>query len=414
MINGSYNGPWGDYQWFPTVAYNGSTYLVVWGDSRFSQNGFGADLFGVRVNSAGTPTDTLGFRITPASTAYPGLAYPVVAACNGSDFLVAWGQNGNNATQLWDFYGARVNTAGTVLDTTPFPIVAQRYQWAADAAFSSKSMMLVTWGPEAASQTRLVADVLALDIPPVVVTLPASDITENGGTLNGTVTPVDAATYAWFEWGTTVAYGNTSVTFGLVPGSTPVSLSDQLTGLTSGTTYRFRLVAMNSFGTDYGIDQTFTTTTPVVTNPNDSGAGALRAVIAGALPGDTITFAPGVGGMITLTSGELAINGNLTITGPGAKMLTISGNNSSGVFHIHGGTVTISGLTVANTDYPNSGVRIEPGANLTLGDCTIRDNTALYGGGIYNAGNLTMKGCTLVNNTSTDGGAIFTDGTASL
>ena len=52
-------------------------------------------------------------------------------------------------------------------------------------------------------------------------------------------------------------------------------------------------------------------TTRTVTNLADSGAGSLRATIAAATDGDTINFA--VSGAITLTSGELLINHDLTI-----------------------------------------------------------------------------------------------------
>ena len=91
--------------------------------------------------------------------------------------------------------------------------------------------------------------------------------------------------------------------------------------------------------------------TIMVTNTDDSGAGSLRQAIADAGIGDEITFAGTVTGTITLTSGRLDINKNLTITGPGADVLTISGNNASRVFSIsHGVEVTISGLTIANGD----------------------------------------------------------------
>src|SRR5206468_23159 len=65
----------------------------------------------------------------------------------------------------------------------------------------------------------------------------------------------------------------------------------------------------------------------VVTNSNDSGAGSLRDIILHACDGATITFTAGLASPITLTTGELVINKNLTITGPGASVLTISGNN---------------------------------------------------------------------------------------
>ena len=75
--------------------------------------------------------------------------------------------------------------------------------------------------------------------------------------------------------------------------------------------------------------------TLTVLNNLDSGAGSLRADIAAAHSGDTIVFAPSLDGQtITLTSGELLINKNLTIAGPGAGELTVSGNDASRVFEV--------------------------------------------------------------------------------
>ena len=74
-----------------------------------------------------------------------------------------------------------------------------------------------------------------------------------------------------------------------------------------------------------------------VTNTNDSGPGSLRQAIlnANANPGlDTIDFAPGLSGTIVLTSGELQITDDVTIDGPGADRLSVSGNNASRVFDV--------------------------------------------------------------------------------
>lgn len=87
--------------------------------------------------------------------------------------------------------------------------------------------------------------------------------------------------------------------------------------------------------------------TLTVMNNNDMGSGSLRDAIGSSSAGDTIQFAPALDGQtITLTSGELLISHNLTITGPGAGNLTISGNNNSRVFDLQADTVTVSGLTV--------------------------------------------------------------------
>ena len=65
-----------------------------------------------------------------------------------------------------------------------------------------------------------------------------------------------------------------------------------------------------------------------VTSTQDSGHGSLRAEIAASHSGDTIVFSPTLDGKtITLTSGELDLTKDLTIHGPGADDLTISGND---------------------------------------------------------------------------------------
>src|SRR5437870_998206 len=68
-----------------------------------------------------------------------------------------------------------------------------------------------------------------------------------------------------------------------------------------------------------------------VTTLTEGVAGSLRDAITQANThggADTITFQPGLTGTIALTSGELDITDDLTITGPGADKLTVSGNNT--------------------------------------------------------------------------------------
>ncbi len=134
--------------------------------------------------------------------------------------------------------------------------------------------------------------------------------------------------------------------------------------------------------------------TITVTNGNDSGAGSLREAIIAASPGDTINFAPSVT-TVTLTSGELVIDKNLTITGPGANRLTITAKYNDFVyfriFNINSSTVTvsISGMTISNAflGLYESGAGILSAGVLTVTDCTISGNVAgdpLGGGGVLN------------------------------
>jgi len=130
-----------------------------------------------------------------------------------------------------------------------------------------------------------------------------------------------------------------------------------------------------------------------VTTLEDNGPGSLRQTISDATPGDNIVF--GVSGTIMLTHGDLVISKNLTITGPGAELLALSGNLSSRVLLVNtNATVAITGLVLRDGRTANgtAGADGQPGG------------ASAPGGGIYNAGTLTLNNCVLSNNTTGNGG----------
>jgi predicted outer membrane repeat protein len=159
------------------------------------------------------------------------------------------------------------------------------------------------------------------------------------------------------------------------------------------------------------LEERWVPSTLTVTNNLDSGAGSLRADIAAAKNGDTIVFAPGLNGQtITLTSGELLINKNLTINGPGAGELTVSGNNASRVFDLLNVAASLSGMTIRGGNaYVGGGIANQSSGALTIDNCVITGNSATYqGGGIYNTGALSVSNCSLTGNSaSSSGGAIY-------
>ena len=55
----------------------------------------------------------------------------------------------------------------------------------------------------------------------------------------------------------------------------------------------------------------------------NDGKTSLREAVAAANSGDTVSFATSLSGIITLDGGELSINKNLSIVGPGANKLGI-------------------------------------------------------------------------------------------
>ena len=94
---------------------------------------------------------------------------------------------------------------------------------------------------------------------PAAVTLPANGVGSDDAKLNASVTPNGTPTEAFFEWGRTTSYGNTSPIHSIGSGMSPVDLNVPVTGLSTNETYHYRIVARNSAGTASGADLSFTT-----------------------------------------------------------------------------------------------------------------------------------------------------------
>lgn len=89
-------------------------------------------------------------------------------------------------------------------------------------------------------------------------TVAASSVASTSTTLNGNVNPNGTSTIVTFEYGTTTTYGSeATATQSPVTGSLPVSVNANLTGLTPGTLYHFRIKTVNSGGTGFGKDLSF-------------------------------------------------------------------------------------------------------------------------------------------------------------
>ncbi len=177
----------------------------------------------------------------------------------------------------------------------------------------------------------------------------------------------------------------------------------------------------------------------IVTSNADSGTGTLRDVINNACAGATVAFDPSVIGTITLTTGELTISKSIIISGPGAKVLAVSGNHLNRIFHIipgTGNTVTISGLTIKDgstkadgSDFFGGGGVLVRNGTVNLTDCVITGNDATAsgnpsGGGLDNEGGIvTINRCSITNNKVINnvasngafylGGGVFSQGTGS-
>ncbi|MBR0305028.1 MAG: fibrobacter succinogenes major paralogous domain-containing protein, partial [Bacteroidales bacterium] len=102
-------------------------------------------------------------------------------------------------------------------------------------------------------------DTTIIQIQPTVTTLTTSNITTTSATLNGTVTNPNNLTITaqGFEWKTTQGGAYTIVS------ATGTSISYNLTGLASNTSYTYRAFVTTVAGTNYGGELTFTTTASI-------------------------------------------------------------------------------------------------------------------------------------------------------
>jgi hypothetical protein len=112
------------FQGQPTVASDGSGFFVVWEDNR---NGSGLDVFGGRVDANGTPLSGTGFVVG----GNVGDQMDPVLAFNGN-YLVAW-RDGRDGGSDRDIYGTVVNTAGAVQQPEGLIIAAATDRFEANA-----------------------------------------------------------------------------------------------------------------------------------------------------------------------------------------------------------------------------------------------------------------------------------------
>jgi CSLREA domain-containing protein len=172
---------------------------------------------------------------------------------------------------------------------------------------------------------------------------------------------------------------------------------------------------------DRAVPTTFTVTTLAdETNINDGLVSLREAITAanGAPGADTIDFQPGLSGTITLSQ-QLQVSDSVTITGAGAGVVTVSGNNVHRVFEVDDRAATvisvaISGLTLTQGNSgtePGGAILLAGNEALALSGMVIAGNSAGDdGGGLFvgTGGRLTLENTTISDNQAARrGGGVF-------
>jgi sugar lactone lactonase YvrE len=171
---------------------------------------------------------------------------------------------------------------------------------------------------------------------PLAATQPATAVTSSNATLNAVVTPEGAATAAYFVYGVTTNYGNTTSLTNIGSGTNGVSVSNIVTGLLPATDYYFQAVGSNSVGTYFGRNLTFATLagTPLATTQPATGISfgnaTLNAWVNPQGAATTVYFVYGAGTNYGATNVAINIGSGIN---PVAVSNILSGLLPGSVYH---------------------------------------------------------------------------------
>ncbi len=101
---------------------------------------------------------------------------------------------------------------------------------------------------------------------------PVQGLEPTEAVLTGSLRPNGTDAHYIFEWGTTTAYGSSTPSTDAGSAKEAVTAEAALQGLQPNTTYHYRLVGSNSFGTTEGADAHFTTSGPPQITPEPTSA----------------------------------------------------------------------------------------------------------------------------------------------
>ncbi len=235
------------------------------------------------VTAAPAATTGSASAITYSAATLAGTVNP-----NGAD-AHAWFLYGTSSTLA----GASQTTSQLLSGTTASPVTANLTGLTASTTYYFQAVAQNSIGTTKGAINSFTT--AAVPLAPTTTTGPASAVTDNLATLNGTVNPNGADTQAWFLYGTssTLAGASQTASQDLGSGTTASPVTANLTGLTPSTTYYFQAVAQNATGTTKGAINNFITPAPPFTI-----TGTAVSVAPGATTGNTstITVTPRTGG----------------------------------------------------------------------------------------------------------------------
>jgi outer membrane protein OmpA-like peptidoglycan-associated protein len=203
---------------------------------------------------------------------------------------------------------------------------------------------------------------------PIATTVAASNVANTTATINGRVNPSGAATTVKFCWGTSNTLSGCTLTDTITVVSASAGLTSaslNLTGLTTGTTYYFRIEGTNSQGSAQGSIFSFKAGAPSVQTLPATEITGTTAVLNGtakANAANTSAVKFCLSDASTLTNGELTCNQSTPLGSKNASQQVVLSSATS----VTQETVTVTGLTSGTTYYFQ--IQATAGGDTTFGD----------------------------------------------
>jgi alpha-tubulin suppressor-like RCC1 family protein/phosphodiesterase/alkaline phosphatase D-like protein len=283
---------------------------AAWGYNGYRQLGNGAADNSIRVPVMVNVTGVLANKTVTAVAA--GANHTLALCSDGT--LAAWGRNSNG----------QLGNGGTT--NSDLPVEVSR-----SAMIAGERAMAVVSASESSSGFALVASPHRA----TVATLAATDVGDAAATLAGEVNPDGLEASLFFDYGTTPEYGETTAAQpAIATGNGQTTAAAPVSGLIPGTMYHFRLRAVNSLGTVFGRDMTFTTGTDATLASLTVDGGSLHPLFSLGNSSYAMTLPAGVASVVlrpvaSHESSTIRINGTVVASGAASSPIPVAAGNST-------------------------------------------------------------------------------------
>lgn len=258
-------------------------------------------------------------------------------------------------------------TAGTIYYAKAYAINSQGTAYGSQITFTTISLSLAT-----------------------VTTTAAATVTAISAVLGGNVTNDGGATVTERGVCYSTSQNPTTATSKLAIGTGTGTFSNTVTGLTEGTIYYAKAYAINSLGTAYGTQITFTTSQhslATVTTSEASNITGITVVLGGNVTNDGNATVTERGVCFSITENPTTGNTKFAIgNGTGAFSNTASSLTESTTYYARAYAINSKGTAYGNQITFKTGVNVILASLSTTAATSITTNSAVLGGNVTDDG----------------------------